>query len=73
MAYSEYLRQKTLEMYDICQNKKLVAAAFGVGRETIRNWVKLREETGELKHKAGGVRTVKVDKEKLNDYVGKKS
>ena len=69
MAYSEDLREKVLEQYDICKNKSQVAMMFRIHRDTIRKWIDLREETGELKHRAGGVRSERVNKEELRKYI----
>lgn len=69
MAYSEDFREKALSLYDVLKNKKQVSEILGIRRHTISSWLKLREETGGLKHKAGGIRKEKVNKEKLKEYV----
>ena len=71
MAYSEDLRLKALAHFDRYQNKTETAKAFGISRQTLINWIKLRDETGGVQHNAGGSRIIKIDQEVLKRIIEK--
>jgi transposase len=53
MALSFDLRRRVLEAIDDGMDVSAAAATFNVGRRTIYDWFKLREETGDFKRKSG--------------------
>ena len=71
MAYSEDLRLKALAHFDRYQNKTATAKAFGISRQTLISWLKLRDETGGVRHSAGGSRIIKMDQEVLKKVIEK--
>ena len=71
MAYSEDFRVKVLAHFDKYGNKTKTAEEFGISKQTLINWIKLREETGGVQHSAGGSRIIKIEEEVLKKVVEK--
>ncbi|WP_367985612.1 IS630 family transposase [Streptococcus sp. ZY1909104] len=69
MAYSLDFRKKVLAY---CQKTGSITEAsvvFDISRNTIYQWLKLMETTGELHHQVKGTKPRKVDREKLKNYL----
>ena len=69
MAYSTDLREKALDYYGQCNNISQVASAYGISRHTLYRWIRLKEQTGSLKHRVTGQNAAKLDMFKLAQYV----
>lgn len=69
MAHSIDFRQKVLAYCEKTGSISEAAAVFQVSRNTIYQWIKLKEKTGELKHQVKGTTPRKVDHEKLKTYL----
>ena len=70
MAYSADLRNKALNYYEQCKNISQTAATFNLSRNTLYLWMRLKKQTGSLKHQVTGLNTVKLDRQKPAQYVG---
>ena len=70
MAYSADLRNKALNYYEQCKNISQTAATFNLSRNTLYLWIHLKKQTGSLKHQVTGLNAVKLDRQKLAQYVG---
>lgn len=51
--YSEDLRKRVISKIDSAARISLVSRTFNVSRETIYNWLELRDKTGSLQHRTG--------------------
>ena len=69
MAYSTDLREKALDYYGQCNNISQVASTYGISRHTLYRWIRLKEQTGSLKHRVTGQNAAKLDMSKLARYV----
>ncbi|HEZ6436360.1 TPA: helix-turn-helix domain-containing protein, partial [Neisseria meningitidis] len=54
MAYSADLRNKALNYYEQCKNISQTAATFNLSRNTLYLWIRLKKQTGSLKHQVTG-------------------
>ena len=70
MAYSADLRNKALNYYEQRKNISQTAATFNLSRNTLYLWIRLKKQTGSLKHQVTGLNAVKLDRQKLAQYVG---
>ena len=70
MTYSADLRNKALNYYEQCKNISQTAATFNLSRNTLYLWIRLKKQTGSLKHQVTGLNAVKLDRQKLAQYVG---
>ena len=70
LAYSTDLRHKALNYYEQCKNISQTAATFNLSRNTLYLWIRLKKQTGSLKHQVTGLNAVKLDRQKLAQYVG---
>lgn len=69
MAYSLDFRKKVLAY---CEKRGSISEAsdvFQISRNTIYQWLKLKEKTGELNHQAKGTKPRKVDRDRLKNYL----
>ncbi|MCL1935430.1 MAG: IS630 transposase-related protein [Defluviitaleaceae bacterium] len=71
MSYSKELRQKALEDLEKGYSKKDVSEKFKVHRTTLRNWEKLRKETGSLENRDPNRKSFSIDLEELKKYCEK--
>ena len=71
MAYSIDFRIKVVAYAIHSNNIRETSEKFNIGYQTVRNWVILHNKWEDLKHKSGGKRFEKIDKEKLKDYIDK--
>ena len=71
-GYSEDLRKKVLEFIDSGHTKVAACKLFGIGRDTIYRWIKLRKDTGKLKAKVRTHCPRKVDYQKLQEIIQEK-
>ncbi|RRD89233.1 IS630 family transposase [Conchiformibius steedae] len=69
MAYSTDLREKALHYYGQCNNISQTANVYGVSGYTLYRWIRLKEQTGSLKHQVKGQNAAKLDMPKLARYV----
>lgn len=69
MAYSIDLRDKALGYYAQCNNMSQVATAYNISRNTLYQWLRLKEQTGSLKHQVKGQNATRIDKQKLVQYI----
>ena len=46
------------------------AATFNLSRNTLYLWIRLKKQTGSLKHQVTGLNAVKLERQKLAQYVG---
>lgn len=72
MAHPVEIRQKALDYLERCKNVIEVAKVFGISRSTLYQWKTKKETTGQIKHSSGGLRHMKIDREKLSAYVEKR-
>ena len=70
MAYSADLRHKALNYYEQCKNISQTAATFNLSRNTLYLWIRLKKQTGSLKHQVTGLNAVKLDRKKPAQYAG---
>ena len=56
--------------YEQCKNISQTAATFNLSRNTLYLWIRLKKQTGSLKHQVTGLNAVKLDRQKLAQYVG---
>ncbi|ESV55093.1 transposase IS630, partial [Streptococcus agalactiae LMG 14747] len=69
MAYSLDFRKKVLAYCDKTGSISEASAVFQISRNTIYQWLKLKEKTGELHHQVKGTKPRKVDRDKLKNYL----
>ncbi|WP_141666751.1 IS630-like element ISSsu3 family transposase, partial [Streptococcus suis] len=69
MAYSLDFRKKVLAYCEKTGSITEASAIFQVSRNTIYQWLKLKEKTGELHHQVKGTKPRKVDRDKLKNYL----
>ena len=55
--------------YEQCKNISQTAATFNLSRNTLYLWIHLKKQTGSLKHQVTGLNAVKLDRQKLAQYV----
>ena len=55
--------------YEQCKNISQTAATFNLSRNTLYLWIRLKKQTGSLKHQVTGLNAVKLDRQKLAQYV----
>ena len=56
--------------YEQCKNISQTAATFNLSRNTLYLWIRLKKQTGSLKHQVTGLNAVKLDRQKPAQYVG---
>ena len=69
MAYSVDFREKVLSYCENIGSISEAATVFQISRNTIYQWIKLKEKTGELHHQVKGTTPRKVDRDKLKSYL----
>ena len=69
MAYSLDFRKKVLAHCERTGSITEASHVFQISRNTIYGWLKLKEETGELKHQVKGTKPRKVDRDRLKNYL----
>lgn len=69
MAYSVDFREKVLAYCENIGSISEAATVFQISRNTIYQWIKLKEKTGELHHQVKGTTPRKVDRDKLKSYL----
>ena len=69
MAYSLDFRKKVLAYCEKTVSITEAFVVFDISRNTIYQWLKLKESTGELHHQVKGTKPRKVDREKLKNYL----
>jgi transposase len=69
MAYSVDFRKKVLSYCENIGSISEAATVFQISRNTIYQWIKLKEKTGELHHQVKGTTPRKVDRDKLKSYL----
>lgn len=69
MGYSLKFREEVMEYIDGFHTHVEVAKLFHISEKTIRNWIKQRKETGNLKSKTPVRKAFKLEKEALSQYV----
>ncbi|HFU4056041.1 TPA: IS630 transposase-related protein, partial [Streptococcus suis] len=67
MAYSLDFRKKVLAYYEKTGSITEASVVFDISRNTIYQWLNLKEKTGELHHQVKGTKPRKVDREKLKN------
>jgi transposase len=65
MSYDKKFREKVLEHIEKGNSQEATRKMFGLGKNTIRQWKKLREETGKLENRELKRGFRKIDPEKL--------
>lgn len=70
MAYSADLRNKALTYYKQCKNISQTAATFNLSRNTLYLWIRLKKQTGSLKHQVTGLNAVKLDRQNRLNMLG---
>ncbi|HFC5918434.1 TPA: helix-turn-helix domain-containing protein, partial [Neisseria meningitidis] len=55
--------------YEQCKNISQTAATFNLSRNTLYLWIRLKKQTGSLKHQVTGLNAVKSDRQKPAQYV----
>jgi transposase len=69
MAYSTKFREEAMEYVDGFHTHVEVAKMFHISEKTIRNWIKQRKETGNLKKKTPLRKAFKLEKAALLQYI----
>ncbi|MCQ8268450.1 IS630 family transposase [Streptococcus suis] len=69
MAYSLDFRKKVLAYCEKTGSITEASVVFDISRNTIYQWLKLMESTGELHHQVKGTKPRKVDRAKLKNYL----
>ena len=69
MAYSLDFRKKVLAYCEKTGSITEASVVFDISRNTIYQWLKLMETTGELHHQVKGTKPRKIDREKLKNYL----
>ena len=72
MGYDKKYRERVLSHVDAGKSKAEVRRMFGLGQNTIRQWEKLRTETGSLENRALDRSYRKIDPDKLRADVAEK-
>jgi transposase len=65
MSYNKKFREKVLEHVEKGHSQESTRKLFGLGKNTIREWKKLKEETGKLENRELKRGFRKIDPEKL--------
>lgn len=68
-CYSRDLREKVLRYVDGAGGVVSASELFGIGRNTISSWLKLRKESGDIAPKKFGGNKRKIDYSELESYV----
>ena len=63
MASSADLRNKAFKLLRTMQNISQTAATFNLSRNTLYLWIRLKKQTGSLKHQVTGLNAVKLDRQ----------
>ena len=69
MGYDKKFRERVLRHVDAGESKEKVRMMFKLGKNTIRQWERLREETGRLENRPLDRSWRKIDPEKLKGDV----
>ena len=69
MAYSIDFRKKVLSYCERTGSITEASHVFQISRNTIYDWLKLKEKTGELNHQVKGTKPRKVDRDRLKNYL----
>ena len=69
MSYDKKYRERVLAHVEGGKTQEEVRAMFGLGKNTITEWKKLREETGRLENRELARKHRKIDPAKLADDV----
>ena len=69
MAYSLDFRKKVLAYCEKTGSITEASVIFDISRNTIYQWLKLKEKTGGLHHQVKGTKPRKVDRDKLKNYL----
>lgn len=69
MAYSLDFRKKVLAYCEKTGSITEASVIFDISRNTIYQWLNLKEKTGELHHQVKGTKPRKVDRDKLKNYL----
>jgi transposase len=69
MSYDKKYRERVLAHVEAGKTQEEVRAMFGLGKNTITEWKKLREETGKLENRELERKHRKIDPEKLAEDV----
>ena len=69
MAYSLDFRKKVLAYCEKTGSITEASVVFDISRNTIYQWLKLMETTGDLHHQVKGTKPRKIDREKLKNYL----
>lgn len=72
MGYDKRYREKVLEHIDKGHTIEETHKLFGVGTTTIKEWKKLRRETGELENRPLDRKSRKICPERLKAYLAEK-
>jgi transposase len=72
MSYDKKFRERVMEQVDGGKSQEEVRKMFGLGKNTITQWKKLRKETGKLEYEPPKRKWRKIDPEKLRADVGEK-
>ena len=69
MAYSKDFRECVMKNYDKGMSKEQIFSIFGIGEPTIKEWKKLRKETGSLENRPLERSARKFKSAELNAYI----
>jgi len=72
MSYDKKYRERVMSHVDAGESKEKVRSMFKLGKNTIGQWEKLREETGTLENRPLDRVFRKIDPEKLRADVAEK-
>ena len=68
MAYPTIMRERALEALRNGHTKKKVNEMFGLGKNTLKDWEELKEETGSLEKRPLDRKPLKIDRNALIEY-----
>lgn len=69
MTYPLEIKQKAIDYFERCKDITKVIEAYGISRDTIYRWLRLKKQTGKLNNQTKGRQPRKIDREKLRVYV----
>ena len=72
MAYTKKFREEVMKQIDEGKTISGTARQFSIGTTTIKEWKRLREETGTLEKRPLDRKFKKIDPEKLKEVVEEK-
>lgn len=71
MAYPVEFKEKAVELANSLNSINRASIILGIAYNVLKSWKEKHDKGEDLKHRSGGKRFEKIDKEKLKDYIDK--